>query len=57
MVFVVSPVEVDVAGIQQQEGEKDEENLDGVFASVDKVSIKHVWLLHGRHSILEDTQQ
>lgn len=45
VVLVVSSVEVNVARIDQQEGKQDEEDLDGVFAAVHKVSIKNVGLL------------
>lgn len=57
VVLVVSPVEVDVTGINEQEGEEDEEDLDGVFSSVHKVSIKHVRLFQGGHPVLGDKQK
>lgn len=52
MVLVISSVEVDVIGINEQEGKEDDEDLNGVFASVYKISVKHVGLLHRRHAIL-----
>lgn len=52
MVLVVSSVEVDFGGINQQEGKQNEEDLDGVPASIHKVSVKHIGLLQGRHAIL-----
>lgn len=45
VVLVVSSVEVDVARINEQERKQDEEDLNGVSASIHKVSIKHVGLL------------
>lgn len=52
MVLVVSPVEVDVTRVDEQERKQDDEDLDGVFASVYKVPVKHVGLLQGRHAVL-----
>lgn len=52
VILVVSPVEVDVTGIDEQEWKQDEKDLDGVFPSVHKVSIKHIGLLQWRHAIL-----
>lgn len=42
MVFVVSSVEVDVVGIHQLEGKQDQQNLNGVFPSIHKVSVEDV---------------
>lgn len=52
MVLVVPPVQMDVIGIDQQEAKQDEQDLQGVFAPVHKVSIKDVWLLRGWKAIL-----
>lgn len=52
MVLVVSSVEMDFTRIDKQEWKQDEEDLNGVAASVYKVSVKHIGLLHGRHVIL-----
>lgn len=52
MVLVVSSVEVDFTRVDEQEGKQDEEDLNGVFASVYEVSVKHVGVLQGRHVIL-----
>lgn len=54
MVLVVSSVEVDVTWIDEQEREQDDEDLDGVFPSVNKVSIKQIGLLQGWHVILQN---
>ena len=56
MILVVPSVEVDVTRINEQEGKQDEENLDGVLASVHEVSIEHVRLIQGRHAILSSKQ-
>lgn len=56
MVLVVSSVEVDVTWIDEQERKQDDEDLDGVFPSVNKVSIKHIGLLQGWHVVLEKQQ-
>lgn len=56
MVLVVSSVEVDVTRIDEQERKQDDEDLNGVFAPVYKVSVKHIGLLQGRHSILQSKQ-
>lgn len=52
VVLVVPSVEVDVTGINEEEGEEDEEDLDGVFSSIHKVSVKHVRLFQGGHPVL-----
>lgn len=52
MVLVVASVEVHLGGVDQQEGEEDEEDLHGVLASVHKVSVEHVRLLQGRRPVL-----
>lgn len=52
MIFVVSPVEVDVIRVDEQERKQDNKDFDGVFASVYKVPVKHVGLLQGRHAVL-----
>lgn len=45
MVLVVPSVQVDVVGIDQQEAKKDEQDLQGVPASVHKVSVEDVGLV------------
>lgn len=57
MVFMVSSVQVDVTGVDEQEWKQDEEDLNGVFASVYKVSIKQIGPLQGRHAILKGKQR
>lgn len=52
MVLMVSSVEVNVTRVDEQEWKQDDEDLNGVFASVHKVSVKHIGLLQGRHAIL-----
>ena len=54
MVFVVPSVEVHITRIHKQEGEEDEENLNGVLASVHKVSIENIWCPLGWHTILKE---
>lgn len=46
VVFVVSSVEVDVVGIHQLEGKQDQQDLNGVFPSIHKVSVEDVRRLH-----------
>lgn len=53
MVLVVSSVQVDVAWVDEKECKQDDEDLDGILPSIYKVSIKHVGLLQGWHSILQ----
>lgn len=53
MVFMVSSVEVDVTWVDEQESKQDDEDLNGVFTSVYKVSIKHIGLVQGRHPVLD----
>lgn len=55
MVLVVSSVEVDITWVDQQECKQDDEDLNGILPSIYKISIKHIGLLQGRHSILEST--
>ena len=57
MVLVVSPVEVDLTGVDEHEWKQDDKDLDGVFASVHKVSVKQIGLLQGGHAILSHKQQ
>lgn len=52
MILVVSSVEVDVIRINKLEWKQDEEDLNGVFASVYKVSVENIGLLHRWHAIL-----
>ena len=52
VVLVVSPVEVHVVGVQQQEGEEDEEDLDGVVSPVHEVPVEDVGPLVGGHAVL-----
>lgn len=52
MVLVVSSVEVDVTRVDDHEWKQDEEDLNGVFASVYKVAVEQIGLLQGRHAIL-----
>lgn len=54
MVLVVPSVQVDVTRVDEQEGEEDEEDLDGVLASVHKVSVEHIGPLQRRDAILRD---
>lgn len=54
MVLMVSSVQVDVTRINEQEGEEDEEDLDGVLASVHEVSVEHVGPLQRRDAVLRD---
>lgn len=53
MVLMVSSVQVDVAWVDKQECKQNDEDLDGILPSIYKVSIKHVGLLQGWHSILQ----
>lgn len=53
MVLMVSSVQVDVTWVDEQECKQDDEDLDRILASIYKVSIKHVGLLQGWHSILQ----
>lgn len=53
MVLMVSSVQVDVAWVDEQECKQDDEDLDGILPSIYKVSIEHVGLLQGWHSILQ----
>lgn len=52
MVLVVPPVQVDVVGVDQQEAEQDEQNLQGVPAPVHKVPVEDVRLLRGWKAVL-----
>lgn len=55
MVLMVSSVEVDFTWVDEQECKQDDEDLNGIPPSIYKISIKHIWLLQGRHSILQTT--
>lgn len=52
VVLMVSSVEIDVTRIDEQEWEQDDEDLNRVFASVYKISIKYIGFLQTRHAIL-----
>lgn len=54
MVLVVASVQVDVTRVDEQEREQDEEDLNGVFASVHKISVEHVRPLQRWHAILSE---
>lgn len=55
MVLMVSSVEVDITWVDEQECKQDDEDLNGIPPSIYKISIKHIWLLQGWHSILQTT--
>jgi len=57
VVLVVASVEVDITRINKQKRKQDEEDLDGVFASVHKVSVKYVGLLKRWRPVLRGKQQ
>lgn len=52
VVLMISSVQVNITWINKQEGKQDDEDLNRIFASVHKVSIKHVGLLQRWHAIL-----
>ena len=52
VIFMVAPIQEDVIGIHQEESEEDEENLEGVFASVFKVSVENVGRLRRWQTVL-----
>lgn len=52
MVLVVSSVQVHVIGIDEQEPKQDEQDLQGVPASIHKVSVEHIRLLRRRQPVL-----
>lgn len=45
MVLVVASVQMDIIRIDQEKGKQDEEDLQGIFSSVHKVSIEDIRLL------------
>lgn len=53
MVLVVPPVEVNLLWIDQEEGKEDDEDLEGLFASVHEVAVEHVGLGRGRQAVLQ----
>lgn len=53
VVFMVSSVEIDVIGIHQLEGKQDQQDLNGVFPSIHKVSIEDVRRLFGWQAVLQ----
>lgn len=55
MVLVVSSVEIDITWVDEQECKQDDEDLNGIPPSIYKISIKHIRLLQGWHSILQST--
>lgn len=54
VVFMVSPVEVDVVGIHQLEGKQDQQDLNGVFPSIHEVSVENIRRLDGRQAVLQE---
>lgn len=44
---------MDIIGIDQQEPKQDEQDLQGVFATIHKVSIEDIRFLRGRQPILD----
>lgn len=55
MVLMVSSVEINVTWVDEQERKQDDENLNGIPPAIYKISIKHIRLLQGWHSILQTT--
>lgn len=45
IVLMVSSVEVDIARVDEHERKQDDEDLNGVFASVYKISVKQIGFL------------
>lgn len=55
MVLMVSSVEVDVTWVDEQKCKQDDKDLNGILPSIYKISIEHIRLLQGWHSILQTT--
>lgn len=53
MILMVPSVQMDIVGIKQQEGKQDKQDLQRVFPTIHKVSIKNVRFLRGGQSILD----
>lgn len=56
VVLMVPPVQKHVIGIDQQEAKQDEQDLDGAFTAIHKVSVEDVRLLRGRVTVLSRDQ-
>lgn len=55
VVFMVSSVQVHVVGVKQQVGEQEDDHFDGLFPTVHKVPIKHIWRLRRGKAILNNS--
>lgn len=56
VVFMVSSVQVHVVGVKQQVGEEEADHFDGLFPTVDKVPVEHVWGLRRGKAILSSSE-
>lgn len=56
VVLVVAPVQMHVIGIDQQEAKQDQQDLEGAFTAIHKVSVEDVRLLGGREAVLSGQQ-
>lgn len=56
VVLVVASVQVHVVGIDQQEAKQDEQDLDGAFPAIHKVSVEDIRLLRGGETVLSRHQ-
>lgn len=57
MVLVVPSVQVHVVGVKQKVGEQEHDHLNGLFPSINKVSIKHIWCLRRGKTILSKREK
>lgn len=52
VILMVPSVQMDIIGIDQQEPEQDEQDLQGVFTAIHKVSVEDIRFLRGRQTVL-----
>lgn len=52
VILMVPSVQMDIIGIDQQEPEQNEQDLQGVFTAIHKVSIEDIGFLRGWQTIL-----
>lgn len=57
VILMVPTVQVDIFGVQQEEGKQNNQDLDRLFASVHKVTVEHIFLLGGGKSVLRGSKE
>ena len=55
MVFVVTPVEIDSVGEDEEAGEEEKENFHTIPTAIDEVTVEHVRVFRRGQPVLKNT--